>query len=291
MLDGVWKISGTHKNYFKGVDKDVKLKFEARLGSKSVQWLSDVFDLPDEIKIRPLTLSTSHIKHVRNGEQTISADLALQDGLKISTDLVLGSDKLVVKKLFIQDKASRATMGISLYKDILTLSFKGNLHKTTLDQLTTENPWLAGWLEGDFSAHINMEDPLKSAAWGELKGKEIIYPWKPDTPLKINDFAATATTHKIDLQSADLTFSGSRLQAAGNMTRSAQNVLVDMDITADTVDLDPLIQALKNRSENQRRGKNPQIPSYFRYREIFVSRPTSSRSASSAGIRCTPISA
>ena len=257
MLDGVWKISGTHKNYFKGVDKDVKLKFEARLGSKSVQWLSDVFDLPDEIKIRPLTLSTSHIKHVRNGEQTISADLALQDGLKISTDLVLSPDKLVVKKLFIQDKASRATMGISLYNDITTLSFKGNLHKSTLDQLTTENPWLAGWLEGDVSAHINRKQPLKSAAWGELKGKEIIYPWKPDTPLKINDVAVTADTHKIDLQSADVTFSGSRLQAAGNMTRSAQNVLVDMDITSDSVELDQLIQTLKNRNQTSGGGKTP----------------------------------
>jgi hypothetical protein len=260
LLDSVWKISGTHKDFFKGLDKDVSLKFEARLGSKSVLWFSKSFDVPDEIHIRPLTLSTSHINYVnyvRNGEKTISANLAIQGGLKISTDLVLGSDKLVVKKLFIQDKASRATMGISLYNDIITLSFKGNLHKTTLDRLTTENPWLAGWLEGDFNAHINMEHPLKSAAWGELKGKELIYPWKPDTPLKINDFAATADTHKIDLQSADVTFSGSRLQAAGNMTRSAQKVLVDMDITADTVDLDPLIQALKNRSQINGGGKTP----------------------------------
>jgi hypothetical protein len=181
LLDSVWKISGTHKDYFKGFDKNVSLKFEARLGSKFVQWFSDNFDVPPQIHIRPLTLSTSHLNYARTGEKTISANLAIQGGLKISTDLVLGSDKLVVKKLFIQDKASRATMGISLYHDIITLSFKGNLHKTTLDRFTTENPWLAGWLEGDFNAHINMEHPLKSAAWGELKGKEIIYPWKPDT--------------------------------------------------------------------------------------------------------------
>jgi len=95
-----------------------------------------------------------------------------------------------------------------------------------------------------------MKNPLKSAAWGELKGKEIIYPWKPETPLTINDFAVTGTKHKINLTSADVTFGGNRLHAAGNMVRSAQNVLFDMDITADTVDLDHLIQALKNSSEN-----------------------------------------
>jgi hypothetical protein len=249
MLDGVWKISGTHKNYFKGIDKDIRLTFKGHLGSKSVQWFSDVFGVPRQIHIRPLTLSQSHLTYARNGEKTLSASLAIKDGPKISTDLVLSADKIIAKKLFIQDKSSRATMGISLYNKLLTFSFKGRLHKTTLDQITTVNPWLAGWLEGDINAHINMKHPLKSAAWGELKGKDIIYPWKPDSPLKINDFAVTATTQKISLTSADLTFSGNRLQAAGNMTRSAQNVLVDMDITADTIDLDQLIQAMKHSGE------------------------------------------
>jgi hypothetical protein len=68
------------------------------------------------------------------------------------------------------------------------------------------------------------------------------------------------TTHKINLQSADLTFSGSRLQALGNMTRSAQNVLVNMDISADSVDLDQMIQALKNSSENKDPKKAPSLP-------------------------------
>ena len=75
MLDGVWKISGTHKDYFNGLDKDVSLTLEGHSGSKSVRWLSDVFDLPPQIHIRPLTLSSSHLSYVRNGEKTISADL------------------------------------------------------------------------------------------------------------------------------------------------------------------------------------------------------------------------
>jgi len=69
MLDGVWNVSGTHKNYFKGFDKDVRLKFNARLGAKSVQWLSKSFDLPDEIHIRPLILSHSRINYVSNAEK------------------------------------------------------------------------------------------------------------------------------------------------------------------------------------------------------------------------------
>jgi hypothetical protein len=257
LLDSVWKISGTHKNYSKGIDKDIRLTLEGNMGSKSVQWLSNVFDMPDEIQIRPLTLSASHLSYAGNGEKTLSADLAIQGGLKISTDLVRGSDKLVVKKLFIQDKASRANIGMSLNHKTLKFSFKGNLHKATLDRFTVENPWLSGWLEGDFKAHIDMKDPLKSAVWGTLKGKDIILPWKPDTPLKINDIALTATTHKINLQSADVTFSGNQLKAAGNMTRSAQNVVLDMDISADSLDLNPLIQALNDNGDKEHGEKTP----------------------------------
>ena len=259
LLDSVWKVSGTHQNYFKGLDKDLRLKFEARLESKSVQWLSGVFHLPGGIHLRPLTLTTSYFNYVRNGEKTISANLAIQDGIKISADLVLGSDKLIVKKLFIQDKISRATIGISRSNKTLKFSFKGNLRKATLDQFTVENPWLTGWLEGDFKVHIDMKDPLKSAVWGKLKGKDIILPWEPDTPLKIDDIALTATTHKINLQTVDVTFSGNQLKVTGNMTRSVQNVLLDLDISADSLDLDPLIQALNNKGDQAHGERTPKL--------------------------------
>jgi hypothetical protein len=138
----------------------------------------------------------------------------------------------------------------------LTFSFNGNLDKTTLDPLIAQNPWLTGWLKGDFNAHIDLNHPLKSSLWGELKGKGIIYPLKPDTPLKIDDFAVTATTHKVNLQSADVTFSGNQLKVAGKMTGSAQSALLEMDISADSLDLDQMIHALTDNGD-QTRGEKP----------------------------------
>ena len=120
-----------------------------------------------------------------------------------------------------------------------------------------QNPWLTGWLKGDFKAHIDVNHPLKSALWGELKGKGIIYPLKPDTPLKVNEVVLAATTHKINLQSADVTFSGSQLKAAGTMTRSAQNALLDMDISADSLDLDQMMQVLTDNGGQTRGEKAP----------------------------------
>jgi hypothetical protein len=255
MLDGVWKVSGEHKNYMKGLDKDIRLTLEGHMGSKSIRWFSGIFNVPPQIHISPLTLSASHINYVSNAEKTISAELAVKGGLKISTDLVLGSDKLNIKKLFIRDNASRATIGLSRRKKLLTFSFKGKLDKITLDQVMTENPWLTGWFKGDFKAHIDMNHLLKSAVWGELKGKGISYPLKPDTPLKIDDLALTASTHKINLQSAVVTLSGNQFKAAGTMTRKAQSALLDMDIRADSLDLDQMIHALSDNGDQTRGEK------------------------------------
>jgi hypothetical protein len=258
--DAGLKISGAHHRYYEGLEKNGKLTMEGHMGPKTIQWISSFWKLPSKIKFRPVNLSRSHLSWDTEGKTTFSGNLALQNGLKISADILKNTDKLIIEKLFIQDKTSRATMGISLDNKLLTVFFKGNLHKTTLDQLVTENPWLAGWLAGDFKAHIDKKNPLKSTAWGKLKGKEITYPLNPDTPVKINDVAVTATTDKIDLQSADVTFSGSRLNAAGNIGRSAKELLFDMDITADTVDLDQLIQALENSSENNGPKTDPFPP-------------------------------
>lgn len=257
MLDGVWKVSGEHKNYMKGLDKDIRLTLEGHMGSDSIRWFSGMLNVPPQIHIRPLTLSTSHINYTRNGKKTISADLALQGGVKISTDLVVSSETSTIKKIFIQDDASKATFGFSLRNKILTFSFKGNLHGSTLDKFWATNPWLTGWLEGDFQGHIDMKNLLKSAAWGELKGKGIAYPLNPDTPLKINDLALTASTHKINLQSADVNLGGNQLKAAGTITRTAQNALLDMDIRADSLDLDQMIHALSDNGNQPRGEKAP----------------------------------
>ena len=112
------------------------------MGPKSMRWFSGLFDVPPQIHILPLTLSASHLNVVSDAEKTISAELAIKGGLKISMDIVLGSDMLNVKKIFIQDNASRATISLSRHDNLLTFSFKGNLEKTTLDQLMPQNPWL-----------------------------------------------------------------------------------------------------------------------------------------------------
>jgi len=152
-----------------------------------------------------------------------------------------------------------------------------------------ENPWLTGWLQGDLKAHIDLNHLLKSAVWGELKGQGIAYPLKPDTPLKIDSLAVKATSHKINLQSTDVSISGNHFKVAGTITRSAQNALLDVDISAGSLDLDQIIRALDENREPTRGEKVPASQA-LPIQEISVSRPIGSTSAGSPGSRCTPIS-
>ncbi len=97
LQDAPLKISGTHRGYLKGFDKDVSLILEGRLGPQFIEWLSRVLGAPSWLKLRPQTLSPSKLRYVRGEKNTLSASIATQEGLKMSTDILLGGDELTFK--------------------------------------------------------------------------------------------------------------------------------------------------------------------------------------------------
>ena len=146
MLDGVWEISGEHRNYLTGPGKDIRLTLKGHMGPKSMRWFSGLFDVPPQIHITPLTLSESHINVVGNAEKTISAELAIKGGLKISTDLVLGPDKLNLKKLFIRDIQTNDGRSFG--------SVAGNTPVNTAQATTAENNFGFGDVNNNYPVDI-----------------------------------------------------------------------------------------------------------------------------------------
>lgn len=248
ILDAAIKGSGVLRDYLQG-RQSLDLTLQGDMSSKANRWIFDFVKLPSELNFRPHSFSNVKLAWDNSGKIVASGNLSLQNGPDITGDLLLKDDELIIKNLLIRDKESRAVIGITLRDKMLDLSFSGNLHKSTADQLLANNQILAGWIKGNIRTHIDMENPLKSAAWGDLKGKALVFPWKPNTPVKINSFALNAAKNKINLQSADLTFSGNRLHAAGNTTVSARQVWFDMDITADELDGDKLKKALDRQKQ------------------------------------------
>ena len=245
MLDASLAVSGVVDNYMEGLNR-VDIVFQGDLKSESMQWLSGYVDVPPAFTLgSPLSISQAHVSWERGGETSLSANLAVQNGPKIFADMVFKPDELTINRLFIQDKESRATVKLKFNKNELDLSFAGNVHKTTLDQLMTKNQILDGWIKGDFQSRISMKDPVNSTVQGKLQGTGIVFPGTFMASARINSFALDCQKNRLKVESADISWNDSRVQLGGNVTLSAKGVQLDMDIIVDEIDWDNVEKILE----------------------------------------------
>jgi hypothetical protein len=248
LQDALLKISGTHRGYLKGFFKDVSLILEGRLGPQFIGWLSRVLEAPSWLKLRPQTLSPSKLRYTRGEKNTFSASIATPDDLKMSTDILLGGDEVVIQKLSIQDPVSRADIGLRVKGGTVDLAFDGKIYQLTLNHLFSKETFLAGSIEGKIQARWDFQNLSWSNMEGELRGRDIFVAYDPATPLKINSFAIRGDGSRIRIDTADLNWSEMPLKIFGTIQAEPDNRSgLDLDIAADAVDLDHLIQVLKDR--------------------------------------------
>jgi len=252
MLDARLTISGSHRRYQEGIEKNGRLTVEGRMGPQFIQQATNLTHVPTWIKLQPLSLLPSQLSWNGIGKTTAYGNLALKDGLEISMGLLWGPDELVVKKLRFQDDASKADIGISYRDTTLDLSFKGNLHKSTIDTVLQKNDILTGCLAGSFRAHIDTRRLSRFSLDGKLKGNALSVPLDPKMPLNINAFSMSGDGSRMLIESADLIWNDMRLNMSGKIKPGSQNRIgIDMDMTADSVDFAHLIQAFDKNNENK----------------------------------------
>ena len=258
LQDAPLKISGTHRGYLKGIDNDVSLILEGRLGPQFIEWLSRVLGAPSWLKLRPQTLSPSKLGYVKGEKITFSATVATQEGLNMSTDIQIGGDEVVIQKLLIQDSVSRADIGLHIKNRAVDLAFDGNIDQQTLNRLFSEETFFAGSIGGKMRARWDLQNLSKSNMEGELRGRDIFVAYVPATPLKINAFALRGDAAKVRIDTADLNWSEMPLKLSGTIQPELDNRLeLDLEIVADAVDLDRLIEVLKSGTETKEPPAGP----------------------------------
>ncbi len=87
LLDAEIKLSATHHRYYEGLDRDVAMAVAGHFGPQCIQWASKALGAPPWLIPRPLTLSSSDMRYQKNGVETLSASLRLEDGARISSEL------------------------------------------------------------------------------------------------------------------------------------------------------------------------------------------------------------
>ncbi|MFZ1198829.1 MAG: AsmA-like C-terminal region-containing protein [Desulfobacterales bacterium] len=252
MKDASLELSGTHRGYLKEFNRDVSLTLEGRLGPEFTGWLAHVLGAPTWLKFKPQTLLRSKLRFAMGDPNSFSASISTQEGLEISTDILVGGEELIIDKLLVQDPVSRADLGLRVKGDAVDFAFDGKIYQQTFNRLFRAETVLAGSIDGKMRSQWDLRNLSRSKMEGELRGSNIFAPYDPATPLKINSFAIHGDASRIRIDTADLNWSEMRLTLSGTIQPESVNRLsLDMSIAADAVDLDHLIQMLKSGTEKK----------------------------------------
>lgn len=248
--DSSLQASGIITGYLQGV-QNLDLRFQGEIGQNAIERISDQLNLPPELDIRsPVSISAMHLTWNNRRETTLSGYLALPQGLKVSGDIFLSPAEFIIKEFVIQDPESHVSFKLALANRELDLSFSGNLNKATLDHLMLENKMLGGWIKGDFQTHVLLDQPASSTVQGELKVKNLIVPWKMKAPLIVNNLSLKTNKNYIRVESADLSWADNRFDLQGNVYFSPKTFLLDIEVSADEINLDNLKQTLDQSGKN-----------------------------------------
>jgi hypothetical protein len=191
----------------------------------------------------------------KSGTISLSGTLEKKNWPTVSIDMLVKPGELLIKKLTLQDEKSDATIDLNLKKGEFHLGFKGLLDKVTMDAILVKNQVLAGWIEGDFEAHILREFPMHSTAEGRIQGEGFGHPLNLKVPLSIDDFSLNAAKNKLEIKTASITMRESHLNLKGKVGFTEDDFKFDMTVSADDLKWDEIEKTLKRQKEDSKPKK------------------------------------
>ena len=252
MLDSTLTMSGKYRHYQTWSDRDVSLFIAGKLGPKTTQWLSQNTKSPSWLKLRPNLLTTSHISYSNQGERRLTVTLAFQEDLEVFADVIFNADDVVVEKFTIKDGTYQATLDGTLKDQSVDFSFNGIVHESTLSKLFQPTANLRGSIAGRAHIRLNLKNLYDVSLDGGLNGENLSVPLNMKTPLTIHTIVLKGVPEKIELTSADLSWSDMRLTLSGNiMSSSSEALQVDLDIETGTVDVEKIMARLGDQNKSQ----------------------------------------
>jgi len=224
-------------------------KFETTLsgtlGPQGIQYLYETLKMPEDFLLRtPMTIQSGRAIWVKGSEVSFDGNLFFPEGPAVTLDVSYGPTKLNIRKLLLEDNATRATLGLLAHEELVDIAFSGKLRKSTLDRIFVKNPVLDGWIEGDISARILPQQSFSTSAEGSLKGEGIPV-YGVGLPATIEAFSLHAEGQQLRVDSARMALYENRLVISGSADLSTENTRFDVDISTDNVNLDKILAFLK----------------------------------------------
>lgn len=253
MMDAALTVSGRLTDYL-GAIQTADLGFEGTVGAKALQWLHQRVKIPPNVTIRPpLQFSKGRVVWQRDGPTAFSGDLKVQNDLNVSADGIFEPDHINIKKLVLRDRDSTAALTISLIRGKkIDFAFKGNLQKTTVDKLLSNNRILEGWIKGDLRLAYAIGRPWDTKFEGMLSAKDLIILERIGIPIKTKTVSIAGIQGKFDINADMLYEQDKELQLTGQVDHSPRGIRFDAAVTAGAILLDDIIQTLAKNDKKEK---------------------------------------
>ena len=239
-LDSTLEGSVTLNGYLQGIDK-VTVTARGSLGQKSMLRIMDTIKAPAEIMPRtPLSIAQSQVTWSRGGSTKFSGDFSSTQGPRVFLDVQADSQALEIKKLKISDRDSESMLSLGIREDLVDISFKGALKKTTLDRLLVNNELVQGWIKGDMTAHLDQKYPQQSTASGTLAWEDVQPPNFREHPVNIKSASVTAQGNTFLVEDAQVAVGVSKATAKGSIGLAQEGYVLDLQLASENLNFDEL---------------------------------------------------
>ena len=247
LLDASFNLEGSLDRYLQGIEKG-DLNISGSMTPKDIHQLSNLLGVKSKIPVRsPLSISEGHLSWTKAGDTSFKGNIAVKEGPQISLDVFQRTDRLKVNRLRINDGPSQVDMTFELQGRTLGVTFSGELSERTLDKIFEGYQFQDGWVQGDFQAKIDLDQPMQSTAQGKIKGRDLTSPWKLKQPLQINEISLDAQKNRVSVALASFTWGGERFVLSGDVNFSKERVKLDLDLTTGNIDVEDLEKVLGKR--------------------------------------------
>ncbi|MGA2400309.1 MAG: AsmA-like C-terminal region-containing protein [Syntrophobacteraceae bacterium] len=257
LADSSLVISGSITGYL-DQPKKVNLQLSGRLGPEGNKIAASLAGLPNSLRaIANVDLGNSRLTWDKGSKTAFQGEMQLSSGPMISINLVKTPQGLSIENLTIKDEDSDAAISLDSVQNQLKIGFSGILSNKTADRLLIDNRLLTGVIAGKFNARLYLDTPDKSSAQGEVKISGFQLPVNLPVPARIENAEIEADGNKINVKSAMISWSGSRLSLAGSVEITVDAYLVDMNAFADTLDLESILKSGEDIGKDR---ENPARP-------------------------------
>ncbi|BBO93278.1 AsmA-like C-terminal domain-containing protein [Desulfosarcina ovata] len=226
--------------------ESLSCEVDGSMGPAAIDWLSTLLPIPAYLQIKP-PVALSGVKIQWNGKDAMAVAVAgrlkTAGGVDLCADMYRTADTWGISDLRFADGHSTATLSASRQGDVVNLTFSGNVEKKTVDQLLRHNQTLSGRVQGNFSACIDMAQPIGSAFTGNVSGDGLHLKWLTPIPVTLDRFSIAGVGDRATFTATQIAVDKSLLVVNGSVANTDGAPTFELTVDADQLD-DALLQKL-----------------------------------------------